>query len=493
MVYHLTIRTRIIAWFAGIVACILLVFSIFVYFNFRATLFVDTDDLLELKAQGIVEYIDAYWHEQKRKVLERGESLMTFFKINSSNFIAVAERWLDEIPLDPTLADINVAIYSPDGQLVASSNKSLSSPFLSTNAFADKPAVRSSFATVKQNISDRSKIPLRVLTAPVIEDGALVGILQVTKPLTFVYQSLDRLRVKLLVFWPIALLAVALTGWFLARLILTPLDHIIHTARQISAERLSTRVHTPDTRGEIRELADTFNEMLDNLEQAFFMQKQLTQDISHELRTPLTILRGEIEVTLKKIRSPEEYQATLASSLEEIKKLTHMTESLLVLARLDSGQMIFDRHVVGLDPLIRQIIDDLSVIAHEKNIALRVDVIAPIAVLADEAHLRRAVMNILENAIKYTPENGQVSIKAEKREDTVALHISDTGIGIDLERLPFIFERFYRADASRSGKGFGLGLSISQSIIEAHNGLIEVSSAVGKGTVFLITLPAAHG
>lgn len=491
--YHFDIRARIIAWFAGIVACLLLVFSTFVYLNFRATLFADTDDLLELKAQGIVEYIDAYWHAQKRKGLERGESSAAFLKINSNNFIAVAEHWLDEIPLEPELADIDVAIYSPDGQLVASSNKSFSSRLLSRGVFTIKPAIRSSFATVEQDIPDKPKISLRILTAPVIEDGLLVGILQVAKPLTFVYQSLERLRVKLLVFWPIALLAVALTGWFLARLILTPLDHIIHTVRQISAERLSTRVYTPDAQGEMRELTDTFNGMLDKLEQAFFMQKQLTQDISHELRTPLTVLKGEIEVTLKKMRSPAEYQATLASSLEEINKLTHMMESLLVLARLDSGQFNFELRTVWLDSFFRAVIDGLSGIAHGKNIVLHMDTIAAIAVMADEIHLRRALMNILENAVKYTPEKGQVLIEARQRQDRAILRISDTGAGIDPERLPFIFERFYRADAARSDKGFGLGLSISKSIIEAHKGTIEVSSTVGKGTSFLITLPLAHG
>lgn len=472
--------------------CLLLVFGIFVYFNFRATLFAGTDDLLELKAQGIVEYIGAYWQAEKRKWLERGEAPTVFLKLNSSNFVAVAERWVDEIPEDPALADMAVAIFMPDGQLVAASSKNFySNPFPKV-IFADISHDKGRFTTVEQEISGRPVMAFRILTTPVWEGRSLAGILQVAKPLTFVQESLEKLKVELLLFWPVAVLVVALTGWFLSRLILTPLDRIIYATRQISGERLSTRVHTPDARGEVRELADTFNDMLDKLEKAFATQKQLTQDVSHELRTPLTILKGEIEVALKKLRSPQEYQAILTSNLEEIDRLNSMTESLLVLARLDSGQLSLDRHPVSLSSFLEDIAEALSALARQKKITLRTEEVSQAIIEADVMHLPRAVVKILENAIKYTPEYGTISISADQRQDAVVVRITDTGVGIEPSQLPFVFDRFYRADTSRSGSGFGLGLSIARSIIEAHGGKIEVSSTPGQGTTFLITLPAVH-
>jgi two-component system OmpR family sensor kinase len=486
-----SIRVRIVLWFSGIVGILLVTFASLVYLNFRQALLNDTDDFLELKAAGVIEYFDAYWESQKHSGLKRGESPETFIKINSGAFIEMARGWVNEIPVDPSLADMTMGIYSLDGLLLVSPEGSGLAPQIdpgSLDAVRQKGAV---FTALEETRSGHLRIRSRVLTVPLLEEGHPVCILQVTKPLTAIYRLLQNLRFKMMAFLPIALAVSGLTGWLLARFILAPLDNLTTTARTISSQNLSRRVHTPDARGEMRHLVDTFNSMLDKLERSFLSQQHLLQDVSHELRTPLTVLRGEVDLALKKVRSPEEYSRVLSLTLREINRLNSLIESLLFLARLDSGQGELNMQETAFTEFIREITDDLSILAQQKDISVTFTASGPWKVSADRMHLRRAFINILENAFKYTPENGQVAVDVSGGEGSVRLTVKDTGVGIESAHLPFIFDRFYRAEAARSSKGFGLGLSIAAAIIKAHQGQISVDSLPGQGSAFVITLPAS--
>jgi len=292
-----------------------------------------------------------------------------------------------------------------------------------------------------------------------------------------------------LLFLPASLLLAVVTGWLLADVTLRPLNSFIKTVRHISADRLSARVEAPATKDEMRLLADTFNDMLGKLEQAFAMQKQIVQDVSHELRTPLTILKGEIEVALKKVRSRDEYQSTLTSSLEEIDRINRMVENLLFLARFDSRQFVFELKEILLTPFLEVIINDVRVLADQKDIELKSELRADVFVRADRGNLKRAMINVLDNAVKYTPAQGTVVVSLTKQNDRAIIRVSDTGGGIEAARLPFVFDRFYRADTARASAGFGLGLSIAKAIVEAHRGSIEVTSVIGHGSVFTVSLP----
>jgi heavy metal sensor kinase len=288
---------------------------------------------------------------------------------------------------------------------------------------------------------------------------------------------------------PVTILLGALAGLYLANLITKPLKHIIGTVRTISAENLKNRIDIPDTRDEIKKLADTFNTMLDKLDNSFTSQKQLIQDISHELRTPLTIIRGEIEVALKRERGSGDYQAVLQSSLEEIQRISAIVENLLVLSRFDSQEVPLDMKRISLTALLQDIIADVKLIADKKKLMLELSADGGCSITADEGQLRRAFLNIIDNAIKYTPAGGRITVSVER--DALGLHvrIADTGPGIQKENIPLIFNRFYRVDRSRSSEGFGLGLSIAKSIVQAHKATISVDSEYGKGTTFTVTLP----
>lgn len=249
------------------------------------------------------------------------------------------------------------------------------------------------------------------------------------------------------------------------------------------------RIPVPQTKDEIRRLVDTFNQMLEELDKSFSSQQQIVQDISHELRTPLTILKGEMELALKKMRSSHEYEITLRSSLEEINKINRIVENLLMLARFDSHQVKLSFQPIALGELIAGIMQDVRVLSDQKGLHVTVSAGPGISVEGDEMHVRRAILNIVDNAIKYTPQEGTISVVVKEDTSHAIVTISDTGVGIASENLSFIFDRFYRVDASRSSKGFGLGLSIAQAIVEAHRGTVTVASQPGQGTTFTILFP----
>ncbi|HNX82065.1 MAG TPA: heavy metal sensor histidine kinase [Candidatus Omnitrophota bacterium] len=484
-----SIRSKIVLWFVIIVAGILSLFSAFVYVNLRNNLYVDTDDLLEVKAEGILASIDVYWRNQKKISIAKGTDIDAFLKANSAAIVATTEHWIEEIPADEKLADISVAIFNVNGELLASSKNYYRNGILSRDLLNTILKGRSSFGHITDIANSDKPVFNRSLTVPIIEDNHVICVLQVVKPLTFVFAALNKLKNTLFIFFPVSLILASFTGFLLANLILGPLKKIIASVRQITAENLKLRIPVPQTKDEIRRLVDTFNQMLEELDKSFSSQQQIVQDISHELRTPLTILKGEMELALKKMRSSHEYEITLRSSLEEINKINRIVENLLMLARFDSHQVKLSFQPIALGELIAGIMQDVRVLSDQKGLHVTVSAGPGISVEGDEMHVRRAILNIVDNAIKYTPQEGTISVVVKEDTSHAIVTISDTGVGIASENLPFIFDRFYRVDASRSSKGFGLGLSIAQAIVEAHRGTVTVASQPGQGTTFTILFP----
>ncbi|MBI4974207.1 MAG: HAMP domain-containing protein [Candidatus Omnitrophica bacterium] len=268
------------------------------------------------------------------------------------------------------------------------------------------------------------------------------------------------------------------------------MDSMIKTIHQITAENMALKLKVPDTKDEIQHLAETFNEMLDRLGRAFKSQKQLFEDISHELKTPLTILKGEFEVALTKVRSADEYEAMLKSALEEINRIAKLAESLLLLARLDSKEMTPQKMDVDLNLMIKGIINNIKGLAELKGVRISFEIpTGELSLRGDENQLKTLFLNILDNAIKYTPHNGLIEVSTKRATSVANVSIKDTGIGIPGEDIGRIFDRFYRLDTSRDSIGFGLGLSIAKSIAEAHGGTIRASSEAAKGTTFIVSLP----
>ncbi|HQN19613.1 MAG TPA: ATP-binding protein, partial [Syntrophobacteraceae bacterium] len=260
----------------------------------------------------------------------------------------------------------------------------------------------------------------------------------------------------------------------------------------ISAEHLTQRVDETGAGDELDHLAKTLNHMLSGLDAAFRQIRQFSASASHELQTPLTILKGELEVALRSPRRPEEYQAVLTSSLEEVDRIARLVEGLLLLSRAEAGVLKMDRQPVELSQLLEEVVARLKRLADSRSIELRFDPAEQVFIPGDREHLGRLLLNLADNAIKYTDPGGKVLLSLRKEGNSACVRVKDTGIGMAAEELEKVFQPFYRAAEARSQSehGTGLGLCIARSIAMAHGGNIEVESRPGEGSSFRVILPA---
>jgi len=283
-------------------------------------------------------------------------------------------------------------------------------------------------------------------------------------------------------------------GYALARKALSPIDSMATQATKISAERLGERLSIENSQDELGKLGVVFNDMLGRLQAAFDQLRRFTSDASHELRTPLTSIRSVGEVALQDQRSPAEYQDVIGSMLEEVDRLTRLAESLLALSRADAGHVQLQREDIPLLRLAKEASSVVEVLAEEKRQQIDIEGDANLLVSVDRLILRQAIVNLLDNAIKYSPPGSRILVRVESHGDKqVFLDVVDQGPGIPNEHQPHVFERFYRVDRARTREwgGAGLGLSITRWAVEAHRGEITLKSEEGHGSTFRISLPVA--
>jgi heavy metal sensor kinase len=310
---------------------------------------------------------------------------------------------------------------------------------------------------------------------------------------TTLHRTLWTLGVILALGIPFAMALAVAGGWFLAGRILAPVGAMAERARRITAESLGERLPVENPHDEFGLLASIFNETLGRLQDSFERLRRFTADASHELRTPLTAMRSVGEVALHDSLEPAAYRDVIGSMLEEVERLTALVESLLTLTRMDSRRIQLAREVVDLGAIAVNATEHLRVLAEEKEQTLRVEADGAIEVECDPALLRQGVVNLVDNAIKYTQDKGHIRVAVTRRPSgEAAIEVEDDGPGIAAIHQQRIFERFYRVDPgrSRSDGGLGLGLAIARSTIEANGGRIEVESEVGRGTIFRVVLPA---
>jgi len=321
---------------------------------------------------------------------------------------------------------------------------------------------------------------------PGIQPAALV----IARSTRQIENILARLAVTLAIAVLFTLALAAGGGIFLAGRALKPVDKIAQTAQEIEENDLSRRINV-NTKDELGRLAATLNAMIGRLEKAFQRQKQFTSDASHELRTPLAVIEAESTLALQKERPPNDYRQSLETISQEARQMSSLIEQLLALARADAGKEQWNFTEVNLGKLITNLGTDVEVLCQEKGLSFQLGQIQDLVVKGDEARLRGLFMNVLDNAIKYTLSPGTVSASLRREGQMAVVAIKDTGVGIPAENIPFIFERFYRVDKSRSRAegGTGLGLAISRHIAEAHGGKIELESQVGSGSTFSVWLP----
>jgi heavy metal sensor kinase len=288
----------------------------------------------------------------------------------------------------------------------------------------------------------------------------------------------------------VALVAIA-GGSFLVKRALTPVDRIAASAERISSHNLEERLPVAHTGDELERLSIALNHMVDRLDQAFQYSRRFVADASHELRTPLTVLRGEIESLVQEPDLPYDWNQRLGSLLEDVERLAGIVEGLFAISRLDAGEAQAEWVRFDLAQLAASTADQMYLLAEDKRIDLTCAAGRPVWVAGDRARLKQVIVNLLDNAIKYTPEGGAVTITVNSLDSRAVLEVADNGVGIPSESLPRIFDRFFRVDKARSRElgGAGLGLSIVRSICSAHHGRVEVSSAPGQGSRFRVELP----
>ena len=298
-----------------------------------------------------------------------------------------------------------------------------------------------------------------------------------------------------LVVAPIILLISAVTAWTLAGRMLQPIDQMVNDVEAISDGRsLHRRIPVEDLGDEIGRLGTTLNAMIGRLETSFAALRRFTADASHELKTPLTVLRADIERAMTTRQGSTDQLVALEEGLQETTRMADLVESLLTLARADEGRFDLHREPVEMEPLVREVAETANILGEAAGILVSVPVLQHVTVLGDRVRLRQLFLNLVTNAIKYTAKGGKVELTLESTVGGAVFTVKDTGIGIAGADLPFIFDRFWRVDRvrSRGGErgGVGLGLAISQWIAQAHGGAINVSSRLGRGSGFAVTIPA---
>ena len=336
----------------------------------------------------------------------------------------------------------------------------------------------------------RAGIPRRTAERRVDAYGRTFRILA-SATLDSIEAPLALARNAILLGLPLVLALAGIGGWLLATRALAPLRTVAAQAAGITGNSLQSRLDPGRATDELRVLVESFNDLLGRLEQSFEVMRRFVADASHELRTPVSVIRGEADVALSRDRSPAEYRDSLGAILDESRRLTRLIEDLLNLARADAGRVQLQTREFYLNELLAECCRSLRPLAAARDLRLECHAGVDFQYRGDEQLLRRLVLNLLDNAIRYTPAGGVVSASLENSHAGLRILVADTGIGIPPDKAPRVFERFYRTDEGRSRAegGFGLGLSIVRWIAEAHHGAVECASTPGAGSTFTVTLP----
>lgn len=467
------LRARLTLWYMFLLACLLALFDVALYSTLSLNLRREIDQSIAARAgevsSAIMEVLVA--RSDPRTYLLQGRIVLPTIDVFAS-------------------PGIYVQVLSANGQVVAKSGNlgEQRLPFLLEDFAAMAQGTASALKT-----ASASGANVRIANAPIMLEDNLVGVVQVGRSLSEMQRTLRELLYLLLGGTALGLLVATGVGSFIAKRALAPVDAATRAAQGIvDAQGLSQRLDYQGPPDEIGRLALTFNRMLERIELLFRLQQRFTADVSHELRTPLTTIRGYLDLLARAELDgdPAERAQVLRIAQEEVERMSRLVADLLLLAQADSGVKL-DKIPVELDTLLLDVYRQERPLAGEVQFRLGAEDQA--VVMGDPDRLKQLLLNLVDNALKYTPPGGQVTLGLSRAEGWAAVAVMDTGLGIPAEDLPRLFDRFYRVDKSRSRPqgGTGLGLSIARWIAEAHGGSIEVQSEVGKGSTFTVRLPLA--
>jgi heavy metal sensor kinase len=459
-----SIRFRLTVWYALIFSVAMAVVFLAFYFLTQQSLLTHTDAAIATHNEKIVE------------IISQENTTMNQSFINETQIFA---QQFSEMP------GMLLIIGDPYGKILYHSQN------LGANEAAVTDLLEKSANIIRPTFVNRNigATPLRFGVFPAERDGQLQAIVLMGQPMDVIQKSLNTLTLTL-IFVYLGLLVLTVSGGFLlARKALSPIAQVSKHLKKISAENLKERVPEPETGDEIEELSQTFNSLLDHLNEAFVRERQFIGDVAHELKTPVATLKGGIEVTISKSRTNEEYERAFDETLIDVNRLSSTIKNILDLAWIGAENSNLDDKHFDLSGALIELQEIATKLGSQKHLVLKGEIEPGIVVGGAEDKLSRAVLNIIDNAIKYTPSGGSVVMSLRKKKGNAVIEVKDTGIGIPEKESEHIFERFYRGSKAAKTLGSGLGLAIAQGIIHAHHGDIEIKSKAGKGTLVTITLP----
>ena len=493
-------RIQLTLWFIAAFCVLMLLFGAVFYINLRSSLQTNFDSSLQLRTQQIAAGINE----------DRGT--ITIHDVTGalpgltdpdaaidnatpkSNPQTTSTTTANPAAPEKTNADVNlgalVRILNIRGDVVY-----VTPAFLALNIPPMSVTQPLHGNTWQGTVTAKNGQTVRLYSTALAENGTVYGVVQVGESLAPLGNTLRSVAIELLLIVPFVLILGALGSYWLAAHAFAPIIRLTRIARRIEAGDLHERVPVPRSKDEIQSLALTFNEMIERIDKAFTRQRRFVADASHELRTPVAAIRSMTDVVLAQSTpiEKEEYETVLRDVNAEAERLGHLINGLLLLARSDENQVLFEHELVRLDLLAADVAATIEPLATERGISLEIVAKQPTIVMGDEVRLIQVIMNLLDNAVTYSNNGSKVKLEVKTEQNKALMIVSDTGIGIAKDHLDHIFERFYRVDPARSRAtgSTGLGLAIVDWIVRAHDGSITVKSEVGKGTTFTVVLPIA--
>ena len=465
-----SIRFRLTVWYAGLLAGLLVLFGASVYIGLGHYLKRTLTDSLTKEARQI------------------GETLLVNISLSGEAYV------VDEIKehLAPEINGVFVRVTRGDASPLYTSGSPRDGSFDPGKVTVVRDDLTEPYSRIEHLVGGTDLI---VCAVPFTSRDGSRFLVEAGAPLKQSESVLHGLLLTFALGLPLVVTLAVAGGYVLMRRALAPVGEITRTAERITSRNLSDRLPEARTGDELEALSTALNRMIARIEHSFRHINRFSADASHELRTPLTVLRGELEAIAQRPDLALDVRETIGSALEETERLSKIVESLLAISRLDGGEALMTRERFDLAELVTGTADQMRLLAEDKQIALKCNAPGRVEVEGDPHRLKQIVVNLVDNAIKYTCEGGNVEISAVAVNDNAVLEVTDTGVGIPPESIPHVFERFYRVDKARSRQmgGAGLGLSIVKSICAAHQGRVSVESKEGKGSRFTVELPLANG
>ncbi len=457
--YRIPIRTRLTLWYLFLMAVTFILFAVYLLARFQNGLISALDTSLKITVSKTIAAMD------EEDLIETGK--LTFDNVGQPQ---------------PETVKFAMRVISSQGMLWDTYGTAQNESLWGTG--------REGYSTQSDKDSGEE---WRTYSQSILDtNGQIIGFVQAAQSLDDVLLTMQELRSQLLFGIPLLLLFAGFGGYLLSNRALHPIQKITQTAQEISARDLSRRLEYQGPQDEIGRLAHTFDQMLERLQSAFEHERRFTSDAAHELRTPLTILKGQIEVTLNRPRNSSDYEMKLQELLVQVERLIRLSNALLFMSRSDHNELSLNKASLNLKELLDVIVEQFQPIAHEKGVTMHMQIPNHLPVYGDTDQLTRLFVNLLDNAVKYTPADGLINMEAWNSQGEIQATIHNSGAGISAQHLPHMFERFYRVDADRSSQsgGTGLGLSIAREIVRLHGGKISISSEAGNGVKLTVSLPA---